>query len=254
MEIAFTEQYRTQQELDIAYRRLNHQAKPAPTWGATLLIHLDLSLSWGCHLIDPLTPADERPRIGWHIIAGAGELAYPPLRPEEDIWPALLAQHPVPTTDAAAREAEFRGCTVEEMHREKLRYLYLGSATIGTGSGLKRNPTDVNFDPIVRDWDVTARELAEFLDTHKPPKLTAEQRVMAQGAELVRLEEAVRDTRTSLAHLMRNARRAQGPKPRHGFKADLARWTARSRPTVDAWLADSDAGDSGTPDEDPHHL
>ncbi|MEU6628392.1 hypothetical protein ABZ905_08870 [Streptomyces parvus] len=233
MSIAYAENYRTQQELALAYRRLGHQAT-VNTWSATLLIHRGLTMSWACPvLLHEPDPELGDTRIGWHVIAEAGDLDYPPLRPEEEIWPALLAAHPTPTGEHAEQQARMLGKTVEEAHHDHLRRHFLSDANIGFG---KRNPTDVNFDPLVRDWDVTARQLAEFRDTHKPPKLTTEQRVMSKGAELATLEAEVDAAKVSLARLMRNAAQEQGDKPRYGFKADLHRWSGRARPTVEAWL------------------
>ncbi|MGW7356230.1 hypothetical protein ACWGI0_06030 [Streptomyces sp. NPDC054802] len=144
--------------------------------------------------------------------------------------------------------AAFRAiASVEEWHHEQLRHHYLSSVHIGGG---KRNPTDVNFDPLVRDWDATAREFADFIDAHRPPKLTSEQRVMAQGVHLAKLEAEIASTKASLGHLMRNARRDQGAKLRRGFKSDMSRWSGVSRPTVDAWLSGGGCCEGSVPDED----
>uniref|UniRef100_UPI000519D3B2 hypothetical protein n=1 Tax=Streptomyces capuensis TaxID=1464056 RepID=UPI000519D3B2 len=166
---------------------------------------------------------------------------------EQEIWPALLAKHPLPTGELADRQAQMFGQSIEEMHRDNLRRQYLGNAHIGR---MKRNPTDVCFDPIVRDWDATARELADFVDAHRPPKLTAEQRVMTQGVRLAELEAQIATTKVSLGRLMRNAARDQGEQPRRGFKSDLAQWAGVSRPTADAWLSDGGCCEQDVPNED----
>ncbi|MET9776096.1 hypothetical protein ABZ023_17880 [Streptomyces sp. NPDC006367] len=246
-EIEYTANYVTQVELRRAYDRLGHTST-APAWSAVLLIRPTLTMAWACPVLASPEEREERPSLSdWHVIAEAGELDWPPLKPEEEIWPALLAKHPVPTGEEAERSAAMWGQSVEEMHRDHLRRHYLSDAHIG---GMKRNKTDVNFDPVVRDWDVTARELAEFIDTHRPPRLTTEQRVMAQGVRLARLEAQVEIAKVSLARLMRNAARDQGEKLRHGFKADMVAWSGKSRPTVDAWLADSGCCEGAVPDED----
>ncbi|MER5973309.1 hypothetical protein ABT112_26885 [Streptomyces sp. NPDC002055] len=245
-EIAFTKNFVTQQHLGAAYRRLGHTST-APAWSATLLISSGLGLSWACPVLAEQETTETSALSGWHVIAEAGELDWPPLRPEEEIWPALLELHPVPTGEAAEQQARFLGAgTVEEWHREKLRRHYLSDAHIGSA---KRNPSDVNFDPVVRDWETSARELADFIDSHRPPKLTTEQRVMAQGVRLAQLEAEVEATKESLSRLMRNARRDQGERPRRGFKADLARWSGASRPTVDTWLSGGGCCEA-VPDED----
>jgi hypothetical protein len=249
-EIEFTANYVTQQHLRRAYERLGHTSN-TPAWSATLLIDQSLCLSWACPVLMDLG-MDEGPAYGWHVIAGAGELDWPPLRPESEIWPALLEEHPVPTGEQAERAARISGHgSVEEWHRERLRMHYLADAHIAGG---KRNAADVNFDPLVRDWDACARELAAFVDSHRPPKLTTEQRVMAQGVRRARLMDELANTETSLSRLMRNAARDQGERPRRGFKADLSRWTDLSRPTVDAWLKDGGCCEGAVPDEDcPTH-
>jgi hypothetical protein len=246
-EIRFATAYVTQEHLRRAYERLGHTSK-TPTWSATLLIDLSLCLSWACPvLVEPET--DEYPAVyGWHVIAEAGELDWPPLKPESEIWPALLEKEPVPTGERAEREAQVWGHgSVEEWHREKLRLHYLSNAHIG---GSKRNAMDVNFDPIVRDWDASARELAAFVDSHRPPKLTTEQRVMTQGVRRAQLIAELASTEASLSRLMRNAARDQDERPRRGFKADLSRWSGVSRPTVDAWLKDGGCCEGAVPDED----
>jgi hypothetical protein len=245
--IEYTRNYVTQVELSRAYQRLGHTST-APAWSAVLLIDIGLTMSWACPVLHPPEVREQYPAgHEWHVIAEAGELDWPPLRPEEEIWSALLKRQPVPTGDLAQRQARFLGKTVEEMHRDHLRQHFLSDSHIG---GMKRNPTDVNFDPLVRDWDVTARELADFIDSHRPPKLTAEQRVMAQGVRLAELEAAVASTKASLGHLMRNAARDQGERPRRGFKSDMSRWGGVSRPTVDAWLSDGGCCEGAVPDED----
>lgn len=244
-----TPNYITSTELDRAYRLLEHPTT-TPTWSATLLITRDLVMHWACPVrIDDESPEDDLYSRGashaWHIIAGAGELDWPPLRDEDDIWPALRQRHPLPTGELAEQQAKTTGHTTEEMWRNQMRHHYLSASHVVIGGRpCKRNPNDVNFDPIVRDWMVTARELVDFIDSHPAPKLTAEQRVMTQGARLAAQEASASATKTSLAHLMRNAAAEQGPQPRRGFKSDLARWAGVSRPTVDAWLAEQ-AGPSG---------
>ncbi|MFD3889964.1 hypothetical protein [Streptomyces microflavus] len=245
--IRFTANYVTQEHLRRAYERLGHTST-APAWSATLLIDPSLCLSWACPvLVEQET--DESPAVcGWHVIAGAGELDWPPLRPEDEIWHALLEKEPVPTGERAEREAQVWGHgSVEEWHRKKLRAHYLSDAHLGSS---KRNATDVNFDPLVRDWDASARELAAFIDSHRPPKLTTEQRVMAQGVRRAQLIAELAATEVSLSHLMRNAARDQGERPRRGFKADLSRWAGVSRPTADAWLKGGGCCESAVPDED----
>ncbi|GGR54405.1 hypothetical protein GCM10015536_69740 [Streptomyces griseomycini] len=244
-EIAYTANYVTQEQLQRAYARLGHTS-PTPKWAATLLIRPSLTMAWACPVLASDRTEEHPALYDWHVIAEAGELDWPPLRPEEDIWPALLAKDPLPTGERAERQAAMLGQTVEEMHHAALRRHYLSDAHIG---GMKRNKTDVNFDPVVRDWDVTARELAQFLDTHRPPKLTAEQRVMVQGVRLAELEAQVADAKDSLGQLMRNAAREQGERLRRGFKADMTAWSGKSRPTVDAWLADAGCCEGPVPDE-----
>ncbi|MER7497099.1 hypothetical protein ABT033_31440 [Streptomyces pharetrae] len=246
-EIAYTANYVTQAELRRAYARLGHQST-TPAWSATLLISDDLSMAWACRVLEPPELRQENPAAsGWHIIARAGELDWPPLRPEEEIWPALLAKDPVPTGKRAEQDAAFLGKTVEEMHLDALRRHFLSDAHIGN---VKRNKGDVNFDPVVRDWDATARELAVFLDTHRPPKLTATQRVMVQGVHLAELETAVAHAKVSLGRLMRNAAVGHGPKLPHGFKSEMAHYGGVSRPTVDAWLGDRGCCEPPVPDTD----
>ncbi|WP_435137358.1 hypothetical protein [Actinacidiphila sp. bgisy144] len=239
---AFDSRYVTQIELARAYKALGHipAVSTRDSWSAILLVHDSLSMSWACRVLEPPEFREERPAAyAWHIIAQAGELGWPPLRPEAEIWPALLAKEPVPTGEKAEREARMWGQSIEELHRTRLRRHYLGDAYIGN---MKRNQGDINFDPLVRDWDATAREFADFLDTHRPPNLTPDQRVMEQGVRLVELETEAVNARASLASLMRNAeresRRTHGT-VRRGFKTDLSRWGGVSRPTVDAWLYDS---------------
>ncbi|WP_331726368.1 hypothetical protein [Streptomyces sp. NBC_00470] len=251
--IEYSANYVTQAELRRAYQRLGHTPRPAPDWSATLLIDDGLWLRWVCPVLDPVAPEDEdpTPHRRWHVIAEAGELDWPPLKPEAEAWEALLREHPVPTGERAERQAHMLGKSIEEMHHDYLRRHYLSDAHIGRS---KRNKSDVNFSPLVRDWAATARELAEFLDTHRPPKLTAEQRVMSQGVRLAELEYQAAMTKASLARLMRNAARAQGERLRHGFKVDLSRWGGVSRPTVDAWLSDGGCCEGAVPDTDgtPH--
>ncbi|MCG8971846.1 hypothetical protein [Streptomyces sp. CL12-4] len=245
--IEYTANYVTQAELRRAYERLGHTST-VPAWSATLLIRPSLTMAWACPVLASPEEREESPaRYDWHVIAEAGELDWPPLKPEDEIWPALLEKEPVPTGDLAERQAAMWGKTVEEFHRDALRRHYLGDAHIG---GMKRNKIDINFDPIVRDWDATARELAAFVDAHRPPKLTAEQRVMVQGVRLAQLEAQVESTKDSLGRLMRNAARDQGEKLRRGFKADMAAWSGKSRPTVDAWLSDGGCCEGSVPDED----
>ncbi|MEU1078193.1 MULTISPECIES: hypothetical protein [unclassified Streptomyces] len=246
-EIAYSANYVTQAELRRAYQRLGHTST-APTWGATLLITQNLTMSWACRVLAPAELREDYPaRSTWHVIAEAGELGWPPLRSEEEIWPALLAKYPVPTGEQAEHQARMFGKSTEELHRDQLRRHYLGDAYIGH---IKRNPSDVCFDPIVRDWDVTARELAAFIDDHRPPKLTSEQRVMVQGVRLAELEAEIATTKVSLGRLMRNAAREQGERPRRGFKTDLASYAGVSRPTADAWLSDGGCCEGEVPNED----
>uniref|UniRef100_UPI003F4991B1 hypothetical protein n=1 Tax=Amycolatopsis sp. CA-096443 TaxID=3239919 RepID=UPI003F4991B1 len=237
--------YVTQEQLRRAYQRLGRPERPAPAWSAVLLIGLELRMQWAC----PVLETPKARSHSWNVIAEAGELDYPPLRPEPEIWPALLERHPQPTGDTAEKQARFLGMTVEQWHRDALRRRFLTPADAQV-RGVKLNPGDINFDPLVRDWDATARQLAAFLDEHRPPRLTAEQRVMAQGVRLAQIENQRADARTSLARLMRNAEREQpDPRPRKGFKTDLARWGGVSRPTVNAWLAGADPDDPGMPDD-----
>jgi hypothetical protein len=245
--VGYTRNYVTQEHLARAYRRLGHTST-APAWSATLLIDIGLTMHWACRVLHPPEMREEYPSgHTWHVIAEAGELDWPPLRPEAEIWPALLAKHPVPTGELAERQARFMGKSIEETHRDHLRTHYLSDAHIGRS---KRNASDVNFDPLVRDWDVTARELADFLDTHRPPKLTAEQRVMEQGVHRAQLLAELASTDASLSRLMRNAARDQGDRTRRGFKSDMHRWAGVSRPTVDAWLSDAGCCEGSVPDED----
>jgi hypothetical protein len=256
--IAYTANYETQVKLRRAYARLGHTST-TPAWSATLLIRDSLTMAWACPVLAAPELREENPAsYDWHVIAEAGELDWPPLRPEEEIWPTLLAKEPVPTGEQAERDAAFLGKTVEEMHRDALRRHYLSDAHL---MGLKCNKADVNFDPIVRDWGATARELAAFIDANRPPKLTDEQRVMVQGVRLAQLEAEVTSTKASLSRLMRNSARAQEGKLRRGFKSDMARWSGASRPTVDAWLADGGCCEGAVPEEDgtlrsghSHHL
>ncbi|HEY2096298.1 MAG TPA: hypothetical protein VGH72_07540 [Pseudonocardia sp.] len=246
--VEYTRSYVTQVELARAYRRLGRPDCPAPAWSAVLLIDVGLTMRWACPVLHPPVVQETYPSgHDWHVIAEAGELDWPPLRPEAEIWPALLEREPIPTGDYAEKQAQFLGVSVEQMHRANLRRHYLGDAHI---RGMKRNWRDVNFDPLVRDWDATARDLAAFIDEHRPPKLTTEQRVMAQGVRLVQLEAEVSDTKASLGRLMRNAARDQGGRPRRGFKSDLSRWGGVSRPTVDGWLANGGGCEGAVPDED----
>lgn len=250
--IAYTARYRSQVELERAYRALGHTSE-TPAWSATLLIDYGLTMEWAAPMLLEPSPLDHGRRpVGWHRIAHAGELPYPPLRPEEEMWAGLLEKHPVPEDERSRVHAAAWEQSVEEWHRDQLRSRYnIGEAHIG---GSKRNPTDVGFDPIIRDWAVTARALAGFVDAHKPPKLTAEQRVMAQGVKLMRLEEEAEKTRDSLARLMRNAARdaidPEAGKYPHGFKSRLSRWSGQSRPTVDAWLAAASHCELPVPDND----
>lgn len=265
--LAYTRNYVTQAHLRAAYESLGHTSHDR-TWEATLLITPELYLRWACPVLAPapepypetesdpdIEPAGwdtfDAPLVDWYVIAEAGELDWPPLRPEEEIWPALLAEHPVPTGEHAEKQARMRGKSIEEMHRDHLRRQYLSDAHIVGG---KRHKGDVNFSPLVRDWSVTARELADFIDTHRPPKLSSEQRVMAQGARRAQLIAELDNTTASLGHLMRNAARDQGPKLRRGFKADMVRWTGVTRPTVDAWLNSGGCCEGTVPDENgtPH--
>lgn len=247
--IEFTGNYVTQAELSRAYRSLEHTPPVPSRWSAALLISRGLGMRWVCPVLHPPELREEHSAgHTWHVIAEAGELDWPPLRPESEIWPALLERDPVPTGDLAECQARFLSKNVEEMHRDNLRRHFLGDAHIG---GMKRNPSDVNFDPAVRDWDATARELAAFLDDHRPPKLTTEQRVMEQGVRLAELKAEVASTKASLGRLMRNAKRDQGNQAgRSGFKNDMAHWGGVTRPTVDAWLSDSDCCEGAVPDED----
>lgn len=246
-EIVFTHNYRTQAELKKAYARLGHTPPATRRWEATLLVTQGLRLQWACPVLtaDPeqLDSGEREPEYprDWHVIAEAGELDWPPLKPEDVIWPALLDRHPVPTGEEAKKLEAFEGRPAADVHRENLRVHYLSDAHV---NGIKRRAGDVNFDPIVRDWDATARELAAFVDTHRPPLLTAEQRVMVQGVHVARLESELATAKVSLAHLMRNAADDQpGHRPRHGLKSDMARWGGVTRPTVDAWLAQTDTVD-----------
>ncbi|MEU5181189.1 hypothetical protein AB0G49_14165 [Streptomyces longwoodensis] len=248
-QIAWTANYVTQRELGLAYARLGHTST-APAWAATLLIRPSLTMAWACRVLLPDLAEEQPVEHGWHIIAEAGELDWPPLRPEADIWPALLEREPVPTGEHAERQAALLGKTVEEMHLAALRRHYLSDSHIG---GMKRHKGDVNFDPIVRDWDVTARELAEFIDTHRPPKLTAEQRVMVQGVRLAELEAEAEQAKISLGRLMRNAAREHGGTLPRGFKANMTVYSGKSRPTVDAWLADTGCCEGAVPDEAAAH-
>ncbi|MFJ5099263.1 hypothetical protein [Streptomyces sp. NPDC088557] len=233
--VAYSHSHEALVQLGRAYRALDHHTPDSP-WDATLLVTPELHLLWACPVLG--APAeDEQPQAEWHVIAEAGELDYPPARPEEEAWAALLAEFPVPAGENAERQARLLGRTPEEAHREDLRRRYLGESHIG---GLKRNVGDVQFSPLVRDWAVTARELAVFLDAHRPPRLTAEQRVMAQGVRRARLVAELEAATASLGHLMRNAAQSQNGTLRRGFKADLTRWSAVSRPTVDQWLTDPD--------------
>ena len=250
-ENAYTRNYVTQEHLRRAYDRLGHTSR-APEWSATLLIEPGLDLWWACPVLEQTTEFDGEPsvRSTWHTIAKAGELDWPPLKPEDEVWPALLAKEPVPTGERAERAARMMGfASVEEWHRDALRNHYFGDAHIG---GMKRNPTDVNFDPLVRDWDHTARELAAFIDANRPPKLTSEQRVMVQGVRKAQLEAQLASVKVSLGRLMRNAARDQGERLRHGFKSDMARWGDVTRPTVDAWLSDGDCCEPVVPGVDPY--
>ncbi|MFF4771099.1 hypothetical protein ACFY1V_31780 [Streptomyces sp. NPDC001255] len=259
-QIVYTRYHATLTHLGRAYARLGHASPPEDRWSAALLIRPNLTMAWGCKLLaltaeegEEYEDRDDVVGIEWHVVAEAGELDYPPLRPDEEVWPALLEKHPVPTGERAERDAAWWGKgDIEELHRDRLRRHYLEDAY--TADSIKRSLGDVNFDPLVRDWDVTARELADFLDTHRPPKLTTQQRVMAQGAHLAELEAEARATKQSLGRLMRNAAREQGDKPRRGFKADLSRWGGVSRPTVDAWLADGGDCEPAVHDEDGTRL
>ncbi|WP_158933567.1 hypothetical protein [Streptomyces sp. NRRL S-1868] len=250
--IRYTGNYETQDQLRRAYERLGHTPPPAPAWSATLVIDHNLCMSWACpKLLAEEFRLEDRPAgYEWHVIAQAGELDWPPLRPEEEIWPALLEQHPVPTGERTEEQSRmYGGGNVEDWHYKRLRDIYFGDAHI---RGRKRNASDVNFSPLVRDWDATARELADFLNTHRPPKLTTEQRVMAQGVHLAELQVQVEHTKTSLGRLMRNAARAQrqpdGRLP-HGFQSNMSRWGGMARTTVVAWLADGGHCEGAVPDE-----
>ncbi|MEV5204385.1 hypothetical protein [Streptomyces sp. NPDC053720] len=238
-EIAYPAQYVTQDQLGRAYHRLGHTS-PTNRWSATLLIDEDLRMYWACPVVAAPATDEDPARYDWQVIADAGELDWPPLRDEEEIWPALLAKHPVPTGHQAEAQARLTGKTVEEWHRESLRRTYLCDAHIGT---TKRNPTDINFSPLVRDWDATARELAAFLDTHPAPKLTTTQRIKAQGVHRARLLDELSSTNMSLARLMRNVVKNPSNLEEKPRKLDLARWAGVTRPTVDSWLNDSTDGE-----------
>ncbi|MDX3025651.1 hypothetical protein [Streptomyces acidiscabies] len=250
--IAYTARYITQEQLERAYRRLGHVSS-APAWSTSLLIDENLRMSWACRVLHPRDPVleEEYGRRGghaWHVIAGAGELDWPPLRPEAEIWPVLLEREPVPSGPLAERRAVMLGkSSVEEMHRDQLRAHYLGNAHTRGG---KRNPTDINFDPVVRDWTVTARALAAFVDAHRPPLLTAEQRVMEQGVRVAELEAELASATQGLHRLMRNAAREQDGVLRRGFKQDMSRWGGVSRPTVNSILSAAGGCEGAVPDED----
>lgn len=229
--IAYKSNYRSLVELRRAYERLG-LSQTTDAREATLLIDEGLNLRWACRTLDGSYEYGE-----WHIIAHAGELDYPPLRPEEEIWAALLERHPVPDDEHTRHTAQLLGKTVEELHREELQAHYLSPTH---DRGLKTNWRLVCWDPIVRDWDVAAQQLADFVRTHKPPRLTPEQRVMEAGWRRVQLLRQLDAAEESLGRLMRNAARAATDSTgriRRGLKSDLARWTGLSRPTVDEWLA-----------------
>lgn len=247
--VHFTANYVTQQELRAAYTALGHStAFSAHEYDATLLIDANLTLRWACPKVTG-PPLMDMPDVGWHVIAEAGALDWPPLRPEDECWRNLLAKYPVPTGERAQEQARMYGTSVEQLHFDQLRHHYLSPAH---RNGMAVNKTDVNFSPLVRDWSVTARALADFLDTHRPPRLTAEQRVIYQGAHLVELENQIERTKERLARLVRNAaheQRTGNGRLRHGFKSDVAGWTRRSRVTIDNWLSQGGPSEHAIHDE-----
>ncbi|CAM5234337.1 Transcriptional regulator OS=Streptomyces griseomycini OX=66895 GN=FHS37_006701 PE=4 SV=1 [Streptomyces griseomycini] len=83
-EIAYTANYVTQEQLQRAYARLGHTS-PTPKWAATLLIRPSHTMAWACPVLASDRTEEHPALYDWHVIAEAGELDWPPLRPEEDI-------------------------------------------------------------------------------------------------------------------------------------------------------------------------
>src|SRR5690606_7430256 len=110
--IAYKSSYRSLVELRRAYERLG-LSQTTDAREATLLIDEGLSLRWACRTLDSSYEYGE-----WHIIADAGELDYPPLRPEEEIWAALLERHPVPDDEHTRHTAQLLGLSQTTDARE----------------------------------------------------------------------------------------------------------------------------------------
>ena len=234
--VVYTKNYITQEQLRRAYAQLDHTPPPDNRWEATLRITPTLEMDWACRCLIEWGEEDHEGRPvadpGWHVISRAGELDWPPLRPHEEMWDAMLRRYPIPTGEEAQRHADIMGTSPEEERRRKFLALTLQDS-YARG---QRNPRLVDFDPVLRDWSVTARQLADFLDTHKPPKLTAEQRVMQQGAVAEELQRQADQAREGLPQLVKNAYDEQGNAPRKFFMADMARWAGTSRPTAYKWI------------------
>lgn len=247
--IQYTKNFVTQQELARAYRDLGHSSGAHNPYDAYLLIDTALKMRWACDYAVPHDQEKEEeeeelapPCQARHIIAYAGELPWPHLRPDEECWANLLAQHPSPTGQKWEQQAQMWGGTVEGLHRDHLRRTYLTHPDIG---GMKkRNPTDVNFSPLVRDWETVAQALADFLDHHRPPKLTWEQRIMRDGLDLqiAKYDVQLLEGRVKGRVVREAARqRAEDGKLRRGFKSDVERWTGKSRTTLDTWYESPEA-------------
>ena len=95
--VVYTKNYITQEQLRRAYAQLDHTPPPDNRWEATLLITPTLEMDWACRCLIEWGEEDHEGRPvadpGWHVISRAGELDWPPLRPHEEMWDAMLRRY-----------------------------------------------------------------------------------------------------------------------------------------------------------------
>lgn len=171
--------------------------------------------------------------LAWIDIAEVGTLPPPPLIPPEQ------------------RMGEVNGDGVlvlvqdqiDAMAPAELKFLGGNERAIERLTSMQRVAVASDYSARAYDWTTTAARVIELYTSLKPPKLTAEQRIRAGGARLVKARRAVADAERGQRALVRNAYAAAGGDLPRGTRTNWITWSATTRPTFTTWL-DNERDDS----------
>lgn len=160
---------------------------------------------------------------GWHVVAEAGTLPMPPKLPTPEVTEA----------DIDAVEQRQPGATAFLGGREKVRDWILSNTDLQWSGPPSSNQLN---------WETFVRDLINQYNELDPPRLTAEQRVIATAGRLIQAEEEVAAAKRSLAAQMQAAQRERKEAgTEYGLVTDLHRITGLHRATIMNWLQHNSA-------------